>query len=88
MSSGQIPRTPEHFPRMKYRARKRHEREAALLALPAVLITVGADLSKMTESFDRLQAGIARWMDELRRARLTWPTFSVDDPALRLRGRT
>jgi len=28
MSSGQIPRTPVHFPWMKYRAAKRHQRAA------------------------------------------------------------
>ncbi|MFE7744448.1 hypothetical protein [Nocardia sp. NPDC057455] len=31
MSSGQLPRWPEFFPRMKYRARKRHGRKMRII---------------------------------------------------------
>ncbi|MGW6699621.1 hypothetical protein [Nocardia sp. NPDC055049] len=60
MSSGQKPRTPEHFPRMKYRARKRHTPELEFPAVPAALHVSFAGLADRLEAaFRRMSAALA-----------------------------
>lgn len=56
MSKGQTPRTPEHFPRMKYRASKRHARNRPMAKLARALTSavrmVWAAFTRMVESID------------------------------------
>lgn len=56
MSKGQTPRTPEHFPRMKYRAAKRHARNRPLAKLARALTSAvrmaWAAFTRIVESID------------------------------------
>ncbi|WP_427017850.1 hypothetical protein ACQCSX_04345 [Pseudarthrobacter sp. P1] len=54
MSRSQRARTPENFPRMQYRARKRHARQAAgqvASALPAFAALVSRAMDRVTQLF-------------------------------------
>ncbi|WP_143537125.1 hypothetical protein [Rhodococcoides fascians] len=57
MSSGQRPRTPIHFPRMKYRARKRYQRAFD----PSVWMTVRVDFKPFR---DTLMAEISKMVEQ------------------------
>ncbi|MBF6298258.1 hypothetical protein IU459_11970 [Nocardia amamiensis] len=73
MSRGQLARTPDNFPNMKYRARKRHQRAANVAALGPALARVskafaefGTTVSKAFAAID--WDGIARSLSAIRRA--------------------
>lgn len=60
MSSGQRPRTPIHFPRMKYRARKRYQRASDPFDL-SVWMTVRVDFEPFHST---LMAEIAKMVEQ------------------------
>jgi hypothetical protein len=67
MSRGQRARTPNNFPRMKYRARKRHQRPAYQFArLGEAINAFGAALRQALERID--WTGLARFTEALRLA--------------------
>ncbi|MFD3748354.1 hypothetical protein [Nocardia sp. NPDC058633] len=63
MSSGQKPRTPEYFPRMKYRARKRYDREAAWQSLPVMFVAVAEAAERIRAAFRQMTGAFEQSRD-------------------------
>lgn len=62
---GQLPRTPDYFPRMKYRARKRHTRNnfepllfEFMRSYPDFATSLGASLGAYVEQLQKLTANV------------------------------
>lgn len=60
MSSGQKPRTPEYFPRMKHRARRRDRVRRELLAHFLAVGQAGPSLSDLGQAFESALREVAR----------------------------
>ncbi|WP_280244977.1 hypothetical protein [Nocardia abscessus] len=69
MSRGQLARTPKNFPRMQNRAHKRHERAAAVAALPDVLASLRRmariDWTPVRQMLNQLAVAVAAFRKEL-----------------------
>lgn len=65
MSSGQMARTPANFPRMKYRAAKRHARNSQYARLSRTVSVIGEAFVRFVASVD--WDGLRRQMEALRR---------------------
>lgn len=69
---GQLPRTPDYFPRMKYRARKRHARNnfepllfEFMRSYPGLATSLGASLGAYVEQLQKLAANVRTIRDQV-----------------------